>query len=43
VTEFRTLIPLVYPRPTGPVTRFNDFRRVLSMNPCPRRSGDDDR
>ena len=34
-TEFsNTLLPLVYARPTGPVTRFNDYRRVLSSNPC---------
>jgi hypothetical protein len=33
-TEYGRLIPLVYPRPAGPVTRFNDYRRVLTSNPC---------
>jgi hypothetical protein len=39
-TEFSTTAPpLVYPRPTGPVIRFNDYRRALSDNPC-RRGGE---
>ncbi|MEY9854609.1 hypothetical protein ABH935_000206 [Catenulispora sp. GAS73] len=33
-TEFGPLLPLTYPRPTGPVTLFNDFRQVLPNNPC---------
>jgi hypothetical protein len=38
-TEFSTvLLPLVYPRPGGPVTRFEDYRRVLDTNPCPAQS-----
>ncbi|NUP49491.1 MAG: hypothetical protein HOW97_19615 [Catenulispora sp.] len=32
--EFGSLLPLSYPRPTGPVTVFNNFRRVLPYNPC---------
>lgn len=32
--EFGDLLPLSYPRPTGPVTVFNNFRRVLPANPC---------
>jgi hypothetical protein len=39
-TEYATLIPLVYPRATGPVTRFNDYRRVLINNPCPQATGE---
>ncbi|HLZ32236.1 MAG TPA: hypothetical protein VKV73_33350 [Chloroflexota bacterium] len=36
-TEFSTTAPpLVYPRPTGPVIRFNDYRRVLGNDPCAR-------
>ena len=43
-TEFSTvLLRLVYPRPAGPVIRFNNYRRVLNNNPCPARVGDDDR
>ena len=36
-SEFGSLVPLVYPRLAGPVTRFNDYRRVLSNNPCSQR------
>jgi hypothetical protein len=38
-TEYATLIPLVYPRPGGPATRYNDYRRVLTNNPCPAARG----
>jgi hypothetical protein len=34
--EYGSLVPLTYPRPTGPVTRFNDYRQVLTTNPCPK-------
>ena len=34
-TEFGGLVALTYPRPSGPVTLYNDFRRVLPNNPCP--------
>jgi hypothetical protein len=32
--EFGPLLSLTYPTPTGPVARFNNFRRVLAHNPC---------
>jgi hypothetical protein len=35
--EYGSLIPLVYARPAGPVTRFNDYRQVLNSNPCSER------
>ncbi len=35
-TEFGTLLPLTYARPAGPVTRFNNYRRVVNGNPCPK-------
>ena len=42
VTEFSsTLLPLVYPRPAGPVIRFTNFRRVLTDNPCARSGSGD--
>jgi hypothetical protein len=31
--EFGPLLPLTYPSPTGPVSRFNNFRQVVA-NPC---------
>jgi hypothetical protein len=34
-TEFGPLLQLVYPKPGGTFTRFNDFRNVLASNPCP--------
>jgi hypothetical protein len=34
-TEFGPLLRLDYPTPTGNGSRFNDFRNVLSSNPCP--------
>jgi hypothetical protein len=34
-TEFGPLLRLDYPGPTGNASRFNDFRNVLSSNPCP--------
>jgi hypothetical protein len=35
-TEFGPLLPLAYPAANGQVTvRFNNFRQVLSNNPCP--------
>lgn len=35
-TEFGPLLPLAYPAAGGvPTFRYNDFRRVLSSNPCP--------
>jgi hypothetical protein len=34
--EYSTvLLPLAYPRPGGPVSLFNNYRRVLNNNPCP--------
>jgi hypothetical protein len=30
-----TLLPLVYARVSGPVTRFNNYRRIVNGNPCP--------
>jgi hypothetical protein len=33
-TEFGPLLSLVYPGPAGPFNRFNNFRQVLSSNPC---------
>jgi hypothetical protein len=33
--EFGPLLQLFYPRPGGVVKRFNDFRNVVSSNPCP--------
>jgi hypothetical protein len=34
-TEFGPLLTSVYPGPTGnPITRINNFRRVLNHNPC---------
>jgi hypothetical protein len=33
-TEFGPLLQLAYPSPTGVFTTFNDFRNVLSNNPC---------
>ncbi len=36
VTEFGAApFALDYPRSTGPVKRFEDFRRILPNNPCP--------
>ncbi|MFD0631092.1 hypothetical protein ACFQ9X_05020 [Catenulispora yoronensis] len=32
--EFGSLLPLSYPRPGGPTTVYNNFRRVLPSNPC---------
>jgi hypothetical protein len=32
--EFGPLLSLTYPTAAGPVNRFNDFRRVLDVNPC---------
>jgi hypothetical protein len=32
--EFGPLLQLTYATPAGPVQRFNNFRRVLSANPC---------
>jgi hypothetical protein len=34
-TEFGPLLRLDYPDPTEDLPRFNDFRNVLSTNPCP--------
>jgi hypothetical protein len=34
-TEFGPLVRFDYPSPTGNASRFNDFRNVLSSNPCP--------
>jgi hypothetical protein len=34
-TEFGPLLRLDYPSPAGNLPRFNDFRNVLSSNPCP--------
>ena len=31
---FGPLLPLTYASATGPVTRFNNFRRVVDSNPC---------
>jgi hypothetical protein len=40
-TEFGPLLNLVYPGPNDqPVSRFNDFRRVLPTNPCTTAGGD---
>src|SRR5256885_3397482 len=33
-TEFGALLPSVYPGVGGPVTRINNFRRILDHNPC---------
>jgi hypothetical protein len=33
--EFGSLLKLVYPGVGGPITRFNDFRKILANNPCP--------
>jgi hypothetical protein len=33
--EFGPLVRFDYPAPTGDASRFNDFRNVLSSNPCP--------
>jgi hypothetical protein len=33
--EFGSLLQLFYPVPGGVVRRYNDFRNVLSSNPCP--------
>jgi hypothetical protein len=32
--EYGPLLSLTYPTAAGPVSRFNDFRRVLDHNPC---------
>ena len=32
--EYGPLLQLAYPQPGGPVFLFNDFRQVLSSNPC---------
>jgi hypothetical protein len=32
--EYGSLLQLVYPSPSGPSFRYNDFRQVLSYNPC---------
>jgi hypothetical protein len=32
--EYGALLPLVYPGVGGSFSRFNDFRQVLSQNPC---------
>jgi hypothetical protein len=32
--EFGPLLPLTYPSARGPVTTINNFRQVLSRNPC---------
>jgi hypothetical protein len=32
--EYGELLQLAYPAPGGPTLRFNDFRQVLSNNPC---------
>jgi hypothetical protein len=32
--EFGPLLLLVYPGPSGPFSRYNNFRQVLSTNPC---------
>ena len=32
--EYGPLLELAYPAPGGPTLRFNDFRQVLSNNPC---------
>jgi hypothetical protein len=32
--EYGALLPLVYPSGSGPITRINDFRRILNENPC---------
>jgi len=37
--EYGTLLPLVYARPAGPVTRFNNYRRILGGNPCAQGGG----
>jgi hypothetical protein len=37
--EYGGLLLLAYPTPTGPSLRYNNFRRVLSSNPCPASSG----
>ena len=34
-TEFGPVLHLDYPAPTGDLPRINDFRNVLSSNPCP--------
>jgi hypothetical protein len=34
VAQYGALLKLVYPGPAGPTSRFNDFRQVLSSNPC---------
>jgi hypothetical protein len=34
-TGFGPLLFFTYPGPTGPITRTNNFRNVLSSNPCP--------
>ena len=33
-TEFGPLLQLTYPSPAGPFNRYNNFRNVLSSNPC---------
>jgi hypothetical protein len=33
-SEFGALLQLVYPTSSGPVSVFNDYRKVLSNNPC---------
>lgn len=33
--EYGSLLPLAYPAVGGPTFRYNDFRQVLSTNPCP--------
>jgi hypothetical protein len=36
-TEFGSLLALAYPAANGsPSVRYNDFRRVLTINPCPK-------
>jgi hypothetical protein len=34
--EYGPLLVLAYPAPNGPTFRYNNFRRVLPNNPCPR-------
>jgi len=34
-TAFGPLLFFTYPGPTGPITRTNNFRNVLTSNPCP--------
>jgi hypothetical protein len=42
-TEYGSLLQLTYPGPGfAPIHRFNDYRQVLSSNPCRAASGTDD-